>query len=218
VPQKSPLEFVFGTQARFVPPKDWTFPDTLQTRAYIPADHDSCVQIYLNNEPGRLPTGVAPEFELFLERNDYLKLVCCIDGAVTAVGGIGLLPGLLASKAWLVFGLVDPSFHGRGIGTALLLARLAALPRPRRPVRLLLSNVPGAVGFFARFGFELQGQMPVGPHRTFIDVCSAMLDVETWETVRDSVSERVGQLSALDVPTIQIDPRLRNQRPGGRDA
>jgi len=56
--------------------------------------------------------------------------------------------------AHLVFGMVHPSRQGRGFGTALLLARMAVLPVPRRWWTVLLVPVGGSETFYARFGFE----------------------------------------------------------------
>jgi predicted N-acetyltransferase YhbS len=213
----SALQLVFGTKARFSPPAASALPVGLKIRKFLPTDHDACMRIYRDNKPGRFPDGVAPEFEFFLARQDYLKLVCCVGDRLTAVGGIGLIRRFPSTRAWLVFGIVDPSLHGNGIGTALLLARLAALPRPVKPLRLLLSNVHGSVGFFARFGFQLQGQMAVRPGGQRIDVCSAMLDVSAWEICHGAVSQHVEQLSTLEVPQIDFTLRSPNNRSKGRN-
>jgi hypothetical protein len=210
----SALQAVFGTQARFALPSAATCPPGLTIRPLQPADQAECLRIYLENEPGRFPSGVVPDFQRFLARHDYLKLACCLGDRLTAVGGIGLARGLRSLRAWLIYGLVDPALHRKGIGTALLLARLSTLPRPVRPVRLLLSNVPGSVSFFSRFGFQLQGQMPVRPGGELIDVCSAMLEEPAWEACRAAVTEHLPQLSSLEVPQIGMRPRSPNKRWG----
>lgn len=211
----SVLQMVFGTRAPFLPPSEATLPSGAQIREISPEDRESCLRIYRDNEAGRFPTGVGPDFEHFLARPDYLKLVCCVADKPVAVGGIGLTSGLSSLRAWLVFGMVTPALHGQGIGTALLLARLAALRLPSRPVRLLLSNVAGSVGFFARFGFELQGQMAVRPSGQLIDVCSAMLDADTWEVCRRLATNMGVNLQSFEVPQIDMDPRSPNNRSRG---
>ena len=208
----SALQVVFGTQARFVPPPVRNVRTNIGVRELVPSDREACLQIYRDNEAGRFPDGVLPLFENFIARRDYLKLVCCTGNDIVAVGGITVIPGLLALQAWLVFGLVAPSYQGHGIGTTLLLARLAALPRPDGPTRLLLSNVPGSVGFFARFGFKLQGQMAVPPTGDRIDVCSAMLDVDAWTTCRQLVTDVGIDLGTLSVPHMDRDARSPNNR------
>lgn len=208
----SALQLVLGTQARFVPPASRDIRVDVQFRQLLPSDRDACLGIYRDNEPGRFPDGVLPQFENFIARQDYLKLVCCKGNDIVALGGITAIPGLLALQAWLVFGLVAPSYQSQGIGTTLVLARLAALPSPTRPVRLFLSNVAGSVGFFARFGFQLQGQMAVPPSGQGIDVCSAMLDADGWATCRKLVADIGIDFDTLSVPEMDRDARSPNNR------
>jgi hypothetical protein len=211
----SVLQMVFGTRTPFVPPSEATLPLGAEIREISPEDREPCLKIYRDNEPGRFPAGVGPDFEHFLSRSDYLKLVCCVADKPVAVGGIGIIPGPRSSRAWLVFGMVTPELHGQGIGTALLLARLAALRTPSRPVRILLSNVAGSVGFFARFGFKLEGQMAIRPGGQLIDVCSAMLDSDTWEMCRRLAINMGVNPQSFEVPQIDMDPRSPNNRPRG---
>lgn len=157
------------------------------------------------NEPGRFPAGFRAQFGQFLEHPGYLKLICSIGEEPVAVGGIDRIPGLLAEHVWLVFGMVRPAHHGRGIGTAMLVARLGALPRPVVPVRVMLSNVAASEGFFARFGFACQGQMPA-PHSGIpLDVKSGLLDLRGWETCRIFMRESgVEPNSIPSVPTVNV--------------
>ena len=208
----SALQVVFGTQALFVPPSSHNVRGDLRFREFLPNDREACLRIYRENAPSLFPDGVLPLFENFIARQDYFKLVCCKGDDIAAVGGIGVIPGLMALQAWLVFGLVAPSYQGQGIGTTLLLARLAALPVPSRPTRLLLSNVAGSVGFFARFGFRLQGQMAVPPTRQHIDVCAAMLNADAWATCRQLVADVGIDFPKVSVPTIDRDARSPNNR------
>jgi RimJ/RimL family protein N-acetyltransferase len=151
------------------------------------------------------PPVSAGQFQQFSEHPGHLKLICSIDEEPVAVGGIGRIPGLFADHVWLVFGMVRPAHHGRGIGTAMLVARLGALPRPVAPVRVMLSNVAASEGFFARFGFAYQGQM-VAPHsRILLDVKSGLLDLRGWETCRILMQESgVEPNSIPSVPTVNV--------------
>jgi hypothetical protein len=89
----SVLQMVFGTRTPFVPPSEATLPLGAEIREISPEDRESCLKIYRDNEPGRFPAGVGPDFEHFLSRSDYLKLVCCVADKPVAVGGIGIIPG-----------------------------------------------------------------------------------------------------------------------------
>jgi GNAT superfamily N-acetyltransferase len=194
-----------GTQATISPIRPKTLPLDARIREYRSKDKTACVEIYNENEPGRFPAGFGGQFVQFLEHPGYLKLICSIDEEPVAVGGIGRIPGLFADHVWLVFGMVRPAHHGRGIGTAMLVARLGALPRPVAPVRVMLSNVAASEGFFARFGFAYQGQM-VAPHSgILLDVKSGLLDLRGWETCRILMQESgVEPNSIPSVPTVNM--------------
>jgi RimJ/RimL family protein N-acetyltransferase len=115
------------------------------------------------------------QFQEFLDHPSYLKLVACVEEEPVAIGGIGPIAALRSFHVWLTYGMVRPAFQRQGIGTAMLLARLAALPRPLKPVRVTLSSVPASERFLARFGFVHQGQMRVPPGDLLLDVKAAML-------------------------------------------
>lgn len=139
----------------------WVVPGGITLREYIPADRDACVALYSLNEVGRFPPGFLPQFEQTLDRADYLKLVLCSGSQVVATGAIGRFPGMLGllPQVWLVFGMMHPQFHRLGLGTVLMLARVAALPEPLESTKLLLSNVATSESFVSRFGFQYQGHM-----------------------------------------------------------
>jgi GNAT superfamily N-acetyltransferase len=187
---KSLWRALTGNPARLVPLPPSTLAPGIRLRVYAPEDFDACVRIYVENEPGRLPRGYQRDFEQFLAHAGYLKLVLTLEDRPVAIGGIGLFPGLFATLAWLVFGLVHPGHHRRGLGTTLLLARLASLPEPSKATKIFLSGLPASEGFFRRFGFEHQGQMPVPPRTEMMDVSAAMLDVEGWNRCRAFLRER----------------------------
>lgn len=199
------IDLLAGPRSVLSPVPPTASPLSTQIRAYRPADKDACFEIYNENEPGRFPDGVVGQFEQFLQHPGYLKLVGCIDEKPVAVGGIGRIPGLFSNNVWLVFGMVRPAFHRRGIGTAMLLARLAALPRPAKPVRVILSSVDASEGFFARFGFAYQGQMALPSSSNRLDVKSAILDGAGWDTCRTLIHRMGIETTCLPpVPTVDI--------------
>jgi len=117
-------------------------------------DLAACEEIYRLNEPDRFPEGVREHFGGFIrDRQKALFLVAEAEGEVCGFGGIAMRREGKLEIAHLVFGMVHPSRQRRGFGTALLLARMAVLPVPRRWWTVLLMPVGGSESFYARFGF-----------------------------------------------------------------
>jgi predicted N-acetyltransferase YhbS len=87
------------------------------------------VEIYSLNEPGRFPE-VEPSFETSLKKASSYTLVAEKEGRIVACGRLSyFLPQGFVRRNWAIlsFGLVHPEHQGRGLGTALVLARLALL-------------------------------------------------------------------------------------------
>lgn len=185
------LDMIVGPRSPFIPLPPPSLPPEAHIREFGSADREACIEIYKENEPGRFPPGLIALFHQVLDLPGYLKLVCCIDGKPVAIGGIRTIEAIRSQHVWLGYGMVRPEYHGRGIGTVMLLARLAALPRPSNSVRVLLSNVATSAGFLTRFGFAPQGQMQFALGEPAIDVKSAILNVAGWEKCRELL-RRIG--------------------------
>src|SRR5258708_5455550 len=99
----------------------------VQIRTYSPDDVVACRELYALNEPGRFPPGVLPEFEASLHSEGRLFLVAEKDGIICGCGGIAVA-STAYNQASLFFGLIHPQHQRQGLGTTLLLARLALLP------------------------------------------------------------------------------------------
>src|SRR5678816_2032909 len=100
-------------------------------RRFGPQDLPQCLELYALNETGRFPPGVAAHYEESLMKANTYFLVAESDGRIIASGGLSYFGR--EDVAVLSFGLVHPGQQGKGIGTALLLARLALL-KPNQPV------------------------------------------------------------------------------------
>ncbi|HSI11437.1 MAG TPA: GNAT family N-acetyltransferase [Chthoniobacter sp.] len=122
----------------------------LRIRSYTPNDFAACREFYVLNEPGRFPEGVLPEFEKSLQSERSIYLVAEKDGVLCGCGGVVIIEQ--HGRAALCFGLVHPEYHKQGIGTALLLARIAILPEDQWFVTL--SPVPASRSFYERFNFR----------------------------------------------------------------
>ena len=121
-------------------------------RRFVLSDLPGCLQLYQLNEPGRFPTGVIEQYRPSLAEGRSYYLVSEQGGKIVASGGISYF--MDHSFAVLCFGLVHPEHQGRGLGTALVLARLSLLD-PKRPFyRVLIFAVEPSIGFYRRMGFR----------------------------------------------------------------
>ena len=124
-------------------------------REYVPGDYDRCSEIYSKNEVGRFPEGYLEKYQKHLEDNESIVIVLEEDSGVVGTGGICLHDYTDdISMAALSFGLIDPSYHGKGLGTMLMCARLCFLD-PRSSWHLIMTSVGnGTEIFFKNLGFR----------------------------------------------------------------
>jgi predicted N-acetyltransferase YhbS len=121
-------------------------------RRFDRKDLSQCLELYALNEPGRFPEGVAQQYKKSLSEEHSYHLVTESDGRIIASGGISYY----TRADWVVlsFGLVRPSHQGQGLGTALLLPRLALLKPGRFSYHIFIFAVEESFGFYRRFGFR----------------------------------------------------------------
>src|ERR1051326_2376172 len=128
----------------------------LTFRRYEPADFARCLELHDLNEPGRFP-GVEKPYRICLSAGSLYTLIAEQGGCVIACGSLmhyQVPEHLLVNVAGLSFGLVHPQQQGKGIGTALVLARLARLKPSEFGYRVIIGSVAKSVGFYHRFGFR----------------------------------------------------------------
>ena len=183
------LRTVFRGQGRFEPTVGVEKIPPSVVRPYSRQDLSACREIYALNEPGRFPPGYLETFVETLESPDQLFLVVELNSQVAAVGGISRAP---ESPQWcsLVFGMVHPNLHRKGLGTTLLLARLAALERPTGVWWAGLSSAGGSATFFQRFGFLHYGRFPVLPDMREFDCYRTYLQESDWARCGRILEER----------------------------
>jgi N-acetylglutamate synthase-like GNAT family acetyltransferase len=132
-------------------PSMWGRLRPLTFRRFAVTDMPRCLELYALNEAGRFPEGFIEEYKKTLREQTSYFLVAEIKGQIIASGGVGYLG---ENTAVFCFGLVRPSHHGRGVGTALLLARLALL-NPKRPAyQVVILAVEKSFDYYKRFGFR----------------------------------------------------------------
>jgi GNAT superfamily N-acetyltransferase len=175
------LKRTFRPHSRFSPSVGIQRIPSALIRAYTRVDVDACRSLYSLNEPGRFPLGYLDLFTESLESPLYSFLVVESAGQVVAVGGICRAPDV-RSGCWLVFGMVHPDRHREGFGTAMLLARLAALPRPTDRWWAFLSSAGGSSTFYERFGFQYCGRTPIRSAAIALDCYRCYLEEAEWAT------------------------------------
>ena len=124
-------------------------------RPYLPSDSEAWTGLYRSNEGCFIPAGRFDKYKASLEEGTSLHLVGELDGRIVVAGA--LLTGPEPRTATLGFGLVDADHHRQGLGTTLLLARLALLPVPTDGMWVQLYAIASSYTFYERFGFSLVG-------------------------------------------------------------
>ena len=142
-------------------------------------------------------------FEFWLDCEEFLELVLCIDDVPVAIGAVSCHKSFGLATAWLTFGMVSPAHQGKGLGSALVLARLSLLPKPTHAARVLMTNVEASKAFYARFGFAPYGASLSGRPGLMLPCNSALIGEREWQACR----ERVASLG-LTLPTIEAPRRI----------
>ena len=141
-----------GHDEFFIADPDCALP-ACRIRPVTEADYAACEEIYRLNEAAHFPPDVFEHFLAYLHSGRAYFLVAEVDGKVRAFGGVSIHAHAGADVAGLGFGMVHPEFRKQGYGTALLLARVATLPPPRKLWLLLITTTGGSETFYGRFGF-----------------------------------------------------------------
>jgi len=121
-------------------------------RRLVPEDIPQCLELYVRNEKERFPQGVIGEYEKCLTEESCYFLVAEREGRIIASGGVSY--SIRRDIAVFSFGLIHPDHQSKGIGTALVLARLALLNPDCFSYHVLIFAVEKSIGFYQRFGFE----------------------------------------------------------------
>lgn len=129
-------------------------------RPWTLADLEGCLALARSNVPDFILPHEVAEYGAWLlrscgpdaDRGDACAYFVLEDGAASlaACGGIAFAEG--APVATLCWGLVRRDLHRRGIGTRMIVERLA-LARARGVEVVAMDTIPASVGFFQRQGF-----------------------------------------------------------------
>lgn len=121
-------------------------------RRFETADTSNCIELYALNQEDRFPRNYIEKYKQSLAAQKSYYLVGELDNRIVASGAVSYW--IREDVVVLAFGLVHPEYQRRGIGTALLLARLALLDPTRYGYRVLIFAVEKAFNFYRRFGFQ----------------------------------------------------------------
>lgn len=145
-------------------------------RFFSPKDLAGCCELYRLNEPDRFPTGGLPDYEKALCTKSSVFIVIEENSEVIATGGVTVSRTPQMEFGILSYGLVHPTRQNQGLGTTLLLARLALLPDDIDGVGMFV--VPKSRRFYERFGFSSRATPRVKPDGTvplYVDVAPDLL-------------------------------------------
>ena len=122
--------------------------ENVTLRLMEPDDLPAIHEIYRSNVPEFLPEDFDPMEEVNEESPNYFVA----ESSGRLVGGAGINLGQTGEQSLLYLACVHPDFHRKGIGSLLLLARLAWT---EGDPGVAWAVVPTRVqGFYQRFGFE----------------------------------------------------------------
>jgi GNAT superfamily N-acetyltransferase len=145
----------------------------VQLRAYAPADLAACLALFDSNVPEAFAPHERPEFEEWLRAVPADYLVAEQGGRIVACGG--WYAG--GEEARLCWGLVARGLHGRGVGRALLAARLQALRGTPGVRTVSITTSQRSEGFFVKHGFEVT-EREVNGLAPGLDRVEARLDLQ----------------------------------------
>jgi len=127
---------------------------------YTPADREACLAIFDSNCPEFLHADERPDFESWLSKPEGTYLVLEMNHEIVACGGFAVEPE--APCLTLTWGLVHGDYHGRRLGTLLLLERLVRGLDAGGTTHAQLGTAPLTEAFFARVGFKSLTRTPDG--------------------------------------------------------
>jgi ribosomal protein S18 acetylase RimI-like enzyme len=133
-----------------------------RARTYQPKDLEACVAIFDANASGfRLPLE-KKDFVRFLTGLPHTGLALMLEdrsGATAACGGIQFRS---ADEAALCWGMVEPKWHGKGLGEALRLLRFSLLSEMPAVKRVSVTVSQNDASFFENLGFKVESIVPNG--------------------------------------------------------
>ena len=120
---------------------------TISFRPYEEPDFESCLRIFDENCPAFFAPNERADYSAFLHHVSESYQVCVIQDRVC--GAFGVLDD--DSEKRLNWIMIDPGFHGQGIGSAIM-NRAISIARQSHAQRILIAASDKSSPFFAKFG------------------------------------------------------------------
>lgn len=131
-------------------------------RGYKSTDRAACIVVFKSNMPAFFAPEELSEFEYWLEQQEIIGTpktdstyyyVVENENAIIACAGFHL--DFLQAHATLAWGMVDSSWHRKGIGKKLLAFRLATIKALQPNATIALDTSQHSYPFFEAMGFTL---------------------------------------------------------------
>jgi GNAT superfamily N-acetyltransferase len=127
-------------------------------RPYIPEDREACIDVFNANCPEFFASNERVGYMCFLDTTPAGYEVCLVDGNIA--GAFGLI-GTSAMRRRLTWILLNPCFHGLGVGRAIM-QRVAALASSEGVEVFDIAASHVSAPFFGRFGAVAVAVTPDG--------------------------------------------------------
>lgn len=122
-------------------------------RPFTASDKTTLISILRKNTPKYFAPEEEVEFIHFLEDQIEEYFVVEYLGIIVGSGGINFYDnGKTAVVSW---GMIDPDYHGQGLGSYLLNFRIERVVSIHRPERFLVRTAQFTNKFYEKFGFKL---------------------------------------------------------------
>ncbi|MCG8575531.1 MAG: GNAT family N-acetyltransferase [Flavobacteriales bacterium] len=122
-------------------------------REFKPSDHNACIQIFQKNLGIYFAMEELALFQNWLYNHSEYPYFVVQDGhKIIACGGIYM--DSRYAKAGLSWGMVDPKYHSKGIGTELTLFRLKLIREVYPNQHCFIETSQHTKGFYQKMGFQ----------------------------------------------------------------
>jgi len=152
-------------------------------RCYQPADRDACLALFDANAPAYFDPSERKPFGEYLA-NPLGRFAVVDEEAGRVLGCGGVMTAREGKIANLVWGMIAPECHRRGLGRLLALERLGWIAAMDGVERVVMDTSQKTAAFYMRLGFAVTNTTPggYGPGLDRVDM-ELVLDVNAREVL-----------------------------------